>query len=52
MIIEIYINKCMEFLPNLAIAVLILLGFIISGKILLPIIDIVKSLIIKICYEY
>ena len=36
--IEIYINKCIEFLPNLAIAVLILLGFIISGKILKKII--------------
>ena len=36
--IEFYIEQCMEFLPNLIMAVLILLGFIISGRILKKII--------------
>lgn len=36
--INFYIEKCIEFLPNLAMAILILCGFIISGRILKKII--------------
>ena len=36
--IQTYIDKCIDFLPDMAMAIFILLGFIISGRILKKII--------------